>query len=100
MQRATAGATASLDFTIPTAAGTYSALVRDGQGRDVTASVSAVSTTATVSIASTAWNDGQAGLGRIEVMQDNAGTKTAVVSERFRIMPGLAADPDHKRYFS
>lgn len=92
MLRATAGTTASLAFTIPTASGAYSAKVWDSMGRDVSASVVAASTTATVTIASDAWNDGTPGLGRVEVMQDDGGSKTAVVSERFRIMPGLAAD--------
>ena len=90
MKRVTPGTTGTMTFTIPSASGAYSVKALDQFGKDIKATVAAASTTATVTIPSGNWAGGNPGIGRVEVIQDDGGVKTAVVSERFRIMPGVA----------
>lgn len=100
MKRATPGETSSLVYTIPTTSGgdSYAVVVYDWKGRNIKASVEANGTTATVGIEPGVWFDGRPGIGRIEIMRDRGGAKTAVISERLRIMPGIAEERANTLY--
>ena len=86
-----------------TASGSGTVNVIDWRGYKVDASVNLLpdqdaGPQASVVIAADAWNDGRPGFGRVEVIDTNGSTKTIIVQEQFRIMPGVQAERDNNLY--
>lgn len=95
MFRVTAGETISRQITVAgsgtLAEETFAATVRDQIGHVMRASAEITSAAArqvTVSVSAAEWRRGEGGFGRLEVTMDNAGAKSVVAAERFRVMPG------------
>lgn len=90
MNRVTAGETFSLTYNVGASGETHSARVTDASGHNMTATITEVAPSVTVSVDYRQWKDGQAGWGHVEIRRED--TKAIVQRDRFRIMAGLHAE--------
>ncbi len=93
MIRTTAGQTIAESFSVAVDGDSYTAIVTDALGKRMSATATVNGSVVDLSVGASQWSNGRGGYGMIEIKKVLSGVTSFVVSERFRIMPGLEAEP-------
>lgn len=96
--RVRAGQTVTATFTPSSTSGTWTAKARDAAGLNLNATAEVSGSDVVVTINADQWENGRAGIGRLEVKNVDGGATTYPFSRQLRILPGIDAWGENDGY--